>query len=270
MSRPWNGAMIIAIAALLGGSLPSQKAATAPGIRLEGIPSGRTRVIDLTYAINDHLPAWPGDEHPFVATVNASPDKDGYFTRKFCMLEHYGTHMDAPNHFPPGKESVDQISARHLFCPAVVIDVREETQKDADARLSVAQIENWEKRHGRIPAGAIVLLRTGWASRWPDPTRYRNLDSASVMHFPGYSVEAAKLLVARGVSGLGIDTLSVDYGPSKDFEVHRITLPAGLYHLENLADMSALPEAGAFVVAAPIKLEGGSGGACRVFAILPE
>ncbi len=90
------------------------------------------------------------------------------------------------------------------------------------------------------------------------------------MHFPGYSLEAARLLLERKVSGLGIDTLSVDYGPSKDFEVHRLTLPAGLYHVENLADLSALPEAGAFLIAAPIKLEGGSGGACRVIAILPQ
>ncbi len=90
------------------------------------------------------------------------------------------------------------------------------------------------------------------------------------MHFPGYSLEAAKLLLARKVSGLGIDTLSVDYGPSKNYEVHQLALPAGLYHLENLADLSALPEAGAFLIAAPIKLEGGSGGACRVFAVLPQ
>ena len=114
-----------------------------------------------------------------------------------------------------------------------------------------------------------MLLRTGWASRWPDQARYRNMDAQGVMHFPGYSVEAAKLLIARGAVGLGIDTLSIDFGPSKDFEVHRVDLPANLYNLENLASLDALPEAGAFVIAAPIKLEGGSGGACRMFALLP-
>jgi kynurenine formamidase len=237
---------------------------------LRGIPSGKTRVVDLTYAINGKMPAWPGDEHPFVATINATPEKNGYFTRKFCILEHYGTHMDAPNHFPPGKLSLDQIPVDHLFGPAVVIDVREEVAKNPDYRLMPDRVAQWEAAHGHIPPGAIVVMRTGWASRWPDEARYRNLDASGTMHFPGYSLEAAKLLVTRKVSGLAIDTLSVDYGPSKNFEVHRLTLPAGLYHLENLADLNALPEAGAFLIAAPIKLEGGSGGACRVFAILPQ
>jgi kynurenine formamidase len=106
--------------------------------------------------------------------------------------------------------------------------------------------------------------------RWPDQTRYRNMDASGVMHFPGFSVEAVKLLMERGAVGIGIDTLSVDYGASKDFEVHRLDLPAGLYNLENLANLDKLPEAGAFLIAAPIKLEGGSGGACRVFAVLPQ
>ena len=157
----------------------------------------------------------------------------------------------------------------HLFAPAVVIDVRDEASKDPDYRLRVMRVEKWEALHGRIPAGAVVLLRTGWASRWPDQARYRNTDAAGVMHFPGFSVEAARLLVERGAVGLGIDTLSIDYGPSKDFEVHRVTLPAGLYQLENLANMDQLPDAGAFLISAPIKLEGGSGGPVRVFALLP-
>jgi len=236
---------------------------------LEGIPSGKTRVLDLSYAINDKLVPWPGDEKFFEAKVNATIEKNGYFTRSFWMLEHYGTHMDAPAHFPPGKTTVDQIPVKQLFGPAAVIDVRAEGSKDADYQLPAARIEDWEKRHGRIPDGAIVLLRTGWASRWPDVQKYRNQDATSKMHFPGFSVEAAKLLISRKVSGLGCDTLSIDPGGSADFAVHHISLGAGLYHLENLADMSELPEAGAFLIVAPIKLEGGSGGAVRVFALVP-
>jgi len=235
---------------------------------LEGIPSGKTRVIDLSYAINDKLVPWPGDTKWFEAKVNATVEKNGYFTRSFWMLEHYGTHLDAPVHFPPGKMTVDEIPPRKLFGPAVVLDARAESAKDADYRVTAAHVEEWEKRNGRIPEGAIVLLRTGWASRWPDATRYRNQDAQGRMHFPGYSVEAAKLLVARKVSGLGCDTLSIDYGASEDFAVHRVVLGAGLYQLENLADLSEVPEAGAFLVVAPIKLEGGSGGAVRVFALL--
>jgi kynurenine formamidase len=223
----------------------------------------------MTYAINGKLPAWPGDEKTFEAQVVATPEKDGYLARSFWMLEHYGTHMDAPAHFPPGKFTLDQIPVAHFFGPAVVIDVREEVGKDPDYRLSTARIEKWEAAHGRIPSGAIVMMRTGWASRWPDQARYRNMDANGVMHFPGFAVESAKLLIARGAVGLGVDTLSIDYGASKDFEVHHTDLPAGLYNLENLANLDQLPDAGAFLIAAPIKLEGGSGGPVRVFALLP-
>jgi kynurenine formamidase len=237
--------------------------------KLEGIPTGKTRVLDLSYAISDKLVPWPGDEKFFEAKVNATVEKNGYFTRSFWMLEHYGTHLDAPAHFPPGKATVDQIPVKQLFGPAVVMDVRSEGGKDADYLLPVSGVEGWEKRHGRIPEGSIVLLRTGWASRWPDVKRYRNQDAAGTMHFPGFSLEAAKVLMERKVSGLGCDTLSVDNGASKDFAVHHLSLGAGLYHLENLADLSELPEVGAFLIVAPIKLEGGSGGPVRVFGLLP-
>jgi kynurenine formamidase len=249
--------------------VPQNKRVISPQAWLRGVSDGSTRVVDMTYAINGKLPAWPGDGRTFEANVEATPEKDGYFARSFWTLEHYGTHMDAPAHFPPGKEYLDQIPVQHLFAPAVVIDVREEAGKDPDYRLRVMRAEKWEAIHGRIPAGSVVLLRTGWGSRWPDQARYRNTDAGGVMHFPGFSVEAARLLIERGAVGLGIDTLSIDYGPSKDFEVHRVTLPAGLYQLENLANLDQLPDAGAFLISAPIKLEGGSGGPVRVFAILP-
>ncbi len=102
----------------------ASQGANGNGEWLRGIPSGKTRVIDLTHALNATSPAWPGDVDPFKATINASPEKDGYFTRKFAMLEHFGTHMDAPAHFPPGKLTVDQIPVSHFFGPAVVLDVR--------------------------------------------------------------------------------------------------------------------------------------------------
>jgi kynurenine formamidase len=236
----------------------------------EGIVSGKTRVLDLAYAINDRLVPWPGDERWFEAKVQASIEKNGYFTRSFWMLEHYGTHLDAPNHFSQGKTPVDRIPARQLFGMAAVFDVRAEGGADPDYQLSAARVEQWEKRHGQIPEGAIALLRTGWSRRWPDAGRYRNEDPAGRMHFPGFSVEAVEWLMGRKISGIGCDTMSVDYGASQDFAVHHLALGAGLYHLENLSDLSELPETGAFLVVAPIKLEGGSGGPVRVFALLPE
>src|SRR6202795_4494473 len=132
---------------------------------LEGVPSGKTRVVDLSYALNDKGVPWPGDEKFFEAKVNATVEKNGYFTRSFWMLEHYGTHLDAPAHFPDRKATVDQLPANKFFGPAVLLDVRAESGKDADYQLGAARVEEWEKRHGRIPEGAIVLLRTGWSSR---------------------------------------------------------------------------------------------------------
>lgn len=234
----------------------------------DGIATGATRVIDLSYAINDKLPPWPGDEKWFEARANATIEKNGYFTRSFWMLEHYGTHLDAPAHFPPGKATVDQIPPKQFFGPAVVLDVQAEGATNADYQVPAAKVGEWERRHGRIPAGAIVLLRTGWSSRWPDASRYRNQDAQGKMHFPGFSVAAVKVLMERKVSGIGCDTMSVDYGDSGDFAVHHLALGGGLYHLENLADLSAVPESGAYLVVAPIKLEGGSGGAVRVFALV--
>ena len=264
------GGAAFVMAARQAGPKLRQSAAPQVCPQLVAIPADGTRVVDLTYTINARLPSWPGDERVFETQVVATPEKDGYFARSFWTLEHYGTHMDAPAHFPPGKTTLDKIPIAHFFGPAVVIDVRKEAGRDSDYRLTVDRIKAWEAANGRIPAGAIALLRTGWAARWPNQKLYRNTDAKEVMHFPGYSVEAANLLMARGAVGLGIDTLSVDYGPSKNFEVHRVDLPKGLYNLENLANLDRLPEAGAFLIAAPIKLEGGSGGPARVFATLPQ
>jgi kynurenine formamidase len=234
---------------------------------LEGVATGKTHVIDLSYAISDKMVPWPGDAKAFEAKINATIEKNGYFTRSFWMLEHYGTHLDAPAHFPPGTTTVDRIAPEKFFGPAVVLDVTKEAERDPDYQLSAKDISAWEQKHGSVPVGAIVVLRTGWSARWPDVARYRNQDANGKMHFPGFSVEAAKVLLARQVSGLGCDTLSIDPGNSPDFPVHRLVLGAGVYQLENLADLSGLPETGALVIAAPIKLEGGSGGAVRVFAL---
>jgi kynurenine formamidase len=232
------------------------------------------RIIDLSYAINDHLPPWPGDNKTFEAFPNATIERDGYFTRSFWMLEHYGTHLDAPAHFPPGKTTVDEIPAHKLIGPCVLIDVSTENHRantgDPDYRLPVSRIEEWEARHGNIPEGAIALLRTGCSAKWSDADSYKGMDVAGSMHFPGFSVEAVQYLISKRISGIGADAMSVDAGDSKDYAVHTLALGSDLYQLENLSDLSEVPESGAMLIVAPIKLEGGSGGACRVFAIIPE
>jgi kynurenine formamidase len=258
----FGSAAILAATAIAFAQSGGQKPA------LHEIAAGRTRVIDLSYPISDKMVPWPGDAKAFEAKINATVEKNGYFTRSFWMLEHYGTHMDAPAHFPPGTTTVDKIAPEKFFGPAVVLDVRKEAERDPDYQLTEKDISAWEQKHGSIPTGAIVVLRSGWSSRWPDVARYRNQDVNGKMHFPGFSVEAAKVLRERKVSGLGCDTLSIDPGNSPDFPAHHLVLGAGVYQLENLADLSGVPEAGAFLIAAPIKLEGGSGGAVRVFALV--
>src|SRR4029077_10101825 len=145
----------------------AQKHKAAEGNWIEGVSDGRNLVVDMTYPVSEKFTAWHEDDHVFEARANATVEKDGYFTRSFWMLEHYGTHMDAPAHFPPGKITLDKIAVEKFFGPAVVIDVRSEAERDPDYQLTVKRLEVWEAKHGKIPAGAIVVLKTGWASRWP-------------------------------------------------------------------------------------------------------
>src|SRR6516162_8930008 len=245
MAKPSR--IVLGAAAILAATALAQQGGQKPA--LDDIASGKARVIDLSYAISDKMVPWPGDAKGFEAKTNATVEKEGYFTRSFWMLEHYGTHMDAPAHFPPGTATVDKIPAEKFFGPAVVVDVKDEADRNPDYQLTVKRIETWEEKNGKIPPEAIVVLRTGWASRWPDVVRYRNQDANGKMHFPGYSVAAAKLLLARKVNGLGCDTLSIDPGNSPDFPVHHLVLGAGVYQLENLADLKDVPESGAFLIA---------------------
>jgi kynurenine formamidase len=135
----------------------------------------------------------------------------------------------------------------------------------------VQDVKNWEKLNGAIPAGAVVFFRTGWAQRWPSQKEYMNQDQQGVLHFPGLSLEAAHYLLNRAHPvAIGIDTASIDYGPSQKFEVHHLTMPAGLYHLENVANLELLPARGACVVALPMNLKGGSGSPTRVVALISK
>ncbi|HXF06779.1 MAG TPA: cyclase family protein [Blastocatellia bacterium] len=239
--------------------------------RLERILAGRGKVVDLTHRLSAKIPYWPGGQYrPFEFTPIATLDRDGVFSGFFAMPEHMGTHVDAPNHFVAGRPSVDDLLPEQLICPAVVLDVRDRVRDNPDYQLTVEDIRRWERRHGRIPRRSLVLLYTGWGARWGTPKEYLNRDEQGVMHFPGFSPDAARFLVTeREISGLGIDTLSVDYGPSKDFPVHHITHGAGKYHIENVANLDRLPARGAIVIVGVLPIEGGSGGPARVFALLP-
>jgi kynurenine formamidase len=232
--------------------------------------AARQRVIDLTHALNSKNPHWPGPGYePFKYETFATLEKDGVLSGRFTMAEHTGTHLDAPNHFTEGQLSVDKIPVEQLFVPAAVIDVRAKVSQNPDYQLTVEDITAWEQANGRVPQNAVVMMYTGWEERWTDFDKYKNADSSGTLHFPGFSLEAAKLLAEeRNVAGIGIDTLSVDYGMSKDFGVHHAVHGRGKYHLENVANLGSVPAAGAELVVAPIKIENGTGGPARIFAII--
>lgn len=232
-------------------------------------------VLDLTYPFDAKTLYWPtGGGHFELRQLHSGKTAAGYFyaANAFCAPEHGGTHIDAPLHFAEGKLAVDQIPPQRLFGPAVVVDATAQAARDRDYRVTAADISAEEKARGPIPRGAIVILRTGWAKRWPDRKAYFGDDrpgDASNLHFPGLAEDGARLLVERGIAGVGLDTPSIDHGPSQDFIAHRVLMGADVYALENLANLSAIPPRGATVYALPMKIGGGSGAPVRVLALLP-
>lgn len=244
----------------------------APTITLSDIVAGRAKLIDLTYPLNSKNAFWPGDNYsPFELKTIASIEKDGVLSKAFSMPEHLGTHIDAPNHFEKNQPDVAAIPPEQLIGPGVVIDIEPRAEQLPDTTLTVQDITEWETKHGRIPDGAIVLVHTGWGRFWDSYVRYQNQDAMGRLHFPGYSAESARWLVDnRKIRGIGIDTLSIDHGTSKDFAVHHIINGAGKYGLENVAYLTKLPPRGFFLIVAPIKIEAGTGGPTRITAVLPK
>lgn len=237
------------------------------------LPQGR--VVDMTHAFGEDTIYWPGNQRFDWRKTAWGPSDAGYWytAATFAAAEHGGTHIDAPIHFAEGRRALDQIAVDELMGPAIVIDLRAPCERDPDYTMSVQDIVAWERRHGRIPARAIVFMYSGWGSRWPDAARYlgtASLDDPRSLHFPGFSREAAQFLVThRNVRGVGIDTASIDPGPSRDFPAHQVFNEADVYALENVAALEQLPPRGATVMALPMKIRGGTGGPVRIVAFLP-
>lgn len=238
-------------------------------------PKPDHQLIDLTHAFDGDTVYWPTDTRGFRLEALAHGHTAGgwfYSANAFCTAEHGGTHLDAPIHFYELGHAADQVPLEHLVGPGVVIDVSDAAASDPDYRLTVQDLTRHESRHGRVPEGALVLLRTGWSERWPDVKAYLGDDTpgdAGNLSFPGYGEAAARVLVDdRGVSVLGVDTASIDYGASSDFIVHRIAAESQVVGLENLTNLARLPAGGFTVIALPMKIAGGSGGPVRVIAML--
>lgn len=234
-------------------------------------------LVDLSYTYDENTLYWPTSPSDFeldVLSYGETPGGFFYAANSICTPEHGGTHLDAPIHFAAERRTVDQMPLDSLMGSAVVIDVSEKAAADPDYRLTGEDVLAFETEHGEIAPGTIVLLRTGWDARWPDRKAYFGDDTpgdASKLHFPSFGEDSARLLVEeRNVALLGVDTASIDYGPSTDFIVHRIAAEAEVGGLENLTGLGDLPPTGAYVLALPTKIGGGSGGPVRVVALIPE
>jgi kynurenine formamidase len=265
--EPESGPRLSRRAALAGG------AAVAAGALLPGQAAARARVStsgrvqDLTHVLRPGFPTFSDTDPPIEKRTIRTIAENGFYAQAWSFGEHSGTHVDAPGHFVRGERLVTALRPAELIAPAAVVDISRRARRDADATVEVADLRRYERRHGRIPRGALVLMDSGWDERADDPQAFRNPDAQGTLHFPGFSGEAVEwLLERRRIRGLGVDTLSLDPGESTTFEAHLALLGADRYGIEGLANLGRLPREGAEVIVGVIPWEQGSGGPARVLA----
>jgi kynurenine formamidase len=235
-------------------------------------------MIDLTHAFDADTIYWPTEKGFQFERGNNGVTPKGYYyaANRFTTAEHGGTHLDAPIHFAEGQPTADEVDIRRLAGEAVVVDVSARCAADVDYLVGVGDLHDWEERNKRQFVDVIVLLKTGWAERWPDRERYlgtkrQGPEAVAELRFPGLAPEAARWLVEhRAVKAIGIDTASIDYGKSTHFETHVELCKHDVPIFENVANLDAVPEQGAWVVALPMKIAGGSGGPLRIVAFVRE
>jgi len=237
----------------------------------------RYRIIDLSHPYNAQTLYWPTSPSRFeLRRLHHGHTDAGYFysANTISTPEHGGTHLDAPVHFYEAGLTVDRLPLHRLVLPGVVSDISDKASGDRNYRLTREDVIAFESAQGTIAAGSAVLVRTGWDRYWPDAGRYLGDDTpgeAGNLAFPGFAEGAARLLIEeREVAMIGIDTASLDYGPSRDFIVHRIAAKHNVAGLENLTKLRQLPARGFTLIALPMKIEGGSGGPVRVIALLED
>ncbi|HLT01083.1 MAG TPA: cyclase family protein [Geminicoccaceae bacterium] len=255
---------------LLGGAglavAAGAASALAPRARAAE-PKSFSRVVDLTHTLGPDFPTFDGGSNLEMETM-VTLAKDGYNMYRWHLVEHTGTHMDAPIHFGDGVPSADEVPVENLVVPLVVVDIRTKAEDDPDAQVTPDDLQAFEAEHGPIPEGACVAMLSGWDARAGGP-EFRNADGDGVMHFPGFHVEAAQYLMSeRDVVGIAVDTLSLDHGPSPDFATHYAWLPSNRWGLEGVANLAELPATGATLVVGGPKIKGATGGPSRVLALL--
>jgi len=236
----------------------------------EATPASRQfkSVVDLTHTMSPDFPTYfgvPGIELQKQFDIK----KDGFNLNWWRLIEHAGTHLDAPIHFSENGATVEKINAGELVVPLAVVDVRRQAEKNPDYLMGVADIQAWEKKFRRLPDNCCIAMLSGWAQHVGDPAKYTGKDAGGSFHFPGFAPElAAWLLKERKVLGLAADTLSLDNGQSKDFKTHYIWLPSGRWGLENVANLDKLPSSGATLVVGLAKVKGATGGPARLIALV--
>ena len=278
MRRFLAGAFVMA---LIGGDAAAQ----APSvIAPEHAPASQAgawsmgRWVDLTHPFDERTIYWPTEKgFRFESGANGPTPKGYYYAaNRFASAEHGGTHLDAPRHFSAAGETADAVPLGDLVGEGVVVDVTKQCAADAAYQVTPDDLVAWEARHGRQLLDVIVLLRTGWSARWGDRAAYLGTgevgpEAVAKLRFPGLSPLAARWLVDhRRIRAIGIDTASIDHGPSTDFASHVVLCGANVPIFENVGSLEALPERGTFVVALPMKIAGGSGGPLRIVARLPD
>jgi kynurenine formamidase len=226
-----------------------------------------TNLLDLTQPLTPDSPVYPGFP-PFRMEPHFSHEQHGVAIEKLSLVDHSGTHLDAPYHCSPTGMFIDQMPAESFIVPAIMVDIAEKARADHAALVAPDDLLAWERHHGRIPAGSAVLMRSGWGARYADAAAYVNVDASGTAQFPGFGLEAVQWLLAeRDVAGLGVDTLSLDHGPSPNFAVHYAFLPTQRWGLECLANLELLPPSGATLFIGAPKIGGASGAPARVLAV---
>jgi kynurenine formamidase len=248
--------------------------ATAAAALATALPSGAlgqtmsfSKVVDLTHTLVPDFPTYLGPPQLEIEEFK-NIDRDGFQVFRWHLVEHTGTHMDAPFHFDKDGVSADKLDPTVLVVPLAVIDVKEKAATDPDYQLVPADIEAYEQANGALPENCCVAMNSGWAAH-VGTEKFRNAGADGTMHFPGFHGDTAKLLLERNVAGIAVDTLSLDYGASKDFAVHLSWLPAGRWGMEAVANLDAAPAAGATLVVGSPKVVDATGGPSRLLALLP-
>jgi kynurenine formamidase len=236
-------------------------------------------ILEMTYPYENGTIYWPTAKPFHLEKLNWGISAGGwwYASNEYSASEHGGTHADAPIHFAEKGRTMDQIPVGEWIGPAVKIDVCAQCDKNRDYMLTVEDIAAWEKKFGRIPERAWVIMYTGIGTKYyPDKkkvlgTDKRGAEAIPELSFPGFSPEAAEFLVKnRSIAGIALDTPSIDAGKRTDFKVHQIICGANKLALENIANLDKLPASGAALFVIPMLIKDGTGSPARVFAVLPR